>query len=91
VIDPFGLTRRSRRNRYIARPEAQVTARCPAIFKHLVAEEAPVEHQGFVDIPNGQRDMVHSRGVQQPSIRTSLTHRRDAESKQCVTPANPID
>jgi hypothetical protein len=35
--------------------------------------------------------MVHTRGAQQPSIRTSLTHGRDAERKQCVTPANPIE
>src|SRR5947208_2249869 len=87
MIDPFGLTRRSRRNRHIARPEAQVTARRPAIFKHLVAEQAPVEHEGFVDIADGQRDMVHTSGAQQPSIRTSLTHPGEAESKQCVTPA----
>jgi len=91
MIDPFGFTRRSRRNRHIAWTQAQVTARCPGIFEHLVAEETSVEHQSFVDIPNGQRNMIHSRDVQYPSIRTRLTYRRGGECEQRVAPANAIE
>ncbi len=72
MIDAPGFTRRRRRDRHIARAEAQVTTRRPAIFQHFGAEETTVEDHGLVNISDRQCNVIHTRSTEEPSLRATL-------------------